>query len=707
MIEDGKMGKRKGNMNGNFINITNNKKMENDIFQIILKHIEDLIYIMKVDNPTTFRYMFANENALKQARLTPDYIDKTLQEVLPKDISTHIQEHYERVIRKRSVVSFQDKIILLDGNEAYGESILTPIYNEDSVICYVVSITRDITDRMIEKRKLIESTERYKSLVDHNLDVVFSLDLNGKLLHANPATFNIMGYREKQLNNCTIVNLLDDRDVATFSIHFQETLLGNAREFVGCRIKHRNGTTILVHLKMIPIVVNTEITGIFVILKDITEQSSYEKMMKYMAFHDQLTALPNRSALKENLVNFISIAKKFEEQLAVMYIDLDRFKSLNDTLGHNVGDVLLKEVAERLLNIDGEGYSVYRQGGDEFVVILQNTNKTNSSRIAEEILTSIQKPFLFGTHEYFISTSIGISTFPNDGEDGETLIKNADTALYRVKERGKGHYQYYSTDMQKSTSQTMLLETGLRKAIDRYELILYYQPQVDVLTGEVTSFEALIRWNHPELGFISPANFIPLAEEIGLILPIGEWVINTVCKKLRQWQDNGYRSVTVAINLSPKQFQQPCLVEYIQKAIAENNIDPKSLEFEITEGAIQDSREAILILNRLKELGVQVAVDDFGTGFSSLNYLKHFPIDTLKIDQSFIKDVLVDRKDMAITTTIIHLAQSLGLSVVAEGVEEAKQLEFLKIMKCDKAQGYFFSKPVCEQAIEEHYLNRY
>ncbi|MBP1941790.1 EAL and GGDEF domain-containing protein [Cytobacillus luteolus] len=700
------MEKRKGTIGRNLKSIMNNEKMENDIFQIILKYIEDLIYIMKVDNNNTFRYLYANENALKQAMLIPEYIGKTFHEILPEHIAVHLQDKYEGVIKSRSVFSFQDRVTLPSGQEVYSESILTPIFDEENVIRYVVSITRDITNRVNENKKLIESTERYKSLVDHNMDAVMSLDLKGNILHANPSTENIIGKYEEPLIDRSIFNLIDDSDVDNFRNIFQETLNGKPSELMECKIKHKDNRNISVHVKTVPIIVSEEVSGIFAIIKDITEQINYHQMMKHMAYFDQLTGLPNRSSLKEDLTNIVSKANEIKQHFAIMYLDLDRFKFLNDTLGHNVGDEVLIQVAHRLKSIDVRGYTIYRQGGDEFIVLLENTTVEKSSLLADMILDVFKMPFTFSQQEYFMTTSIGISCFPNDGIDGETLIKNADTALYQVKERGKGHYQYYRKDMKKGTSQTMLLETGLRKSIERDELVLLYQPQIDLLTGETTSFEALIRWNHPELGFISPGEFIPLAEETGLIIPIGEWVIEKVCKKLRDWKEAGYSDISIAVNLSPRQFQQPGLVNYIERNILTNKIDSNNLEFEITEGAIQDSKEALHTLAELKKLGVKVAVDDFGTGYSSLSYLKYFPIDTLKIDQSFVREVLQDKKDMAITTTIIHLAQSLGLSVVAEGVEDEKQAIFFKKMKCDKAQGYFFSRPINEETVEAHYFKK-
>ncbi|MEH7234917.1 EAL domain-containing protein [Bacillus sp. JJ1562] len=554
-------------------------KIEGIIFEIILKHIKDLIYVMKVKENGSFSYVFLNEVAKGHAKLTSASLGKTLYEVLPFDTATHLDEQYKSVMEKKEPVSFQDVVILANKRVVHGESILTPIFDDKGNITFIVSVTRDISARVADK-----------------------------------------------------------------------------------------------------------------------------EMITYMAYHDQLTGLPNRSSLKKDLDTAVEEAEINNQNLALMFIDLDRFKFFNDSMGHVAGDHLLKEVGYRLASISQKSFKVFRQGGDEFIVILPNTSRELSEEFAQSVNRAFEKPFLLEKKEFFISASIGISIFPTDGSDGNTLIKNADTALYRAKELGRSLYQYYSTDLQKHTSHLMNLETGLRKAIEKNELEIYYQPQLDLSTDKVTSFEALLRWKHPVLGFVSPAEFIPIAEDTGLILAIGEWIIQTVCRKLKQWKEDGYGPVSISINLSPKQFQQPELVKIIQQNIEQNQIYPGSLEFELTEGAMQDPKSTLQTLSKLKEIGVRISVDDFGTGYSSLSYIKKLPIDTLKIDQSFVKDVLRDEKDAAITTTIIHLAQSLGLSVIAEGVEEEQQVEFFKIMGCHKVQGYFFSKPIPESEMIEHYL---
>ena len=455
-----------------------------------------------------------------------------------------------------------------------------------------------------------------------------------------------------------------------------------------------------------PIIVNHTIKGIYVILRDISEKKKTAEKIQFMSFHDQLTGLYNRRALMEAINLEIKRAETDQAAFALMTIDLDRFKYINDTFGHIVGDQILVKVAERLLEFNNYKCHVYRQGGDEFNILLSQTNRQEVASIAQQILSTFANSFYLDSQEYYISPSIGISMYPQDGEDIEILIKNADEALFRVKERGKAHYQFYRSDMTTALTNIVSVETKLRKAVQRNELKLYYQPQIDLNNYTFNSFEALLRWESPSLGLVAPNDFIPLAEDTGLIISIGNWVIETACEQIKIWKSLYNLDVRIAVNISPKQFQQPNFVEVIREAIKKYNIQPFLLEVEITEGVMENIKEAVPILRNLKELGVIISVDDFGTGYSSLSYIKQFPIDVLKIDQSFIKDAVTSAKDAAITTTIIHLGQNLGMEVIAEGVENKDQEDFLKKANCQKAQGYYYSKPLtCEDA--EQFLRQF
>jgi diguanylate cyclase (GGDEF)-like protein/PAS domain S-box-containing protein len=680
-------------------------KIQKIIFDIIFQHVQDMVFVMKVEKGPSFRYIFVNEAGIKKAQISTNAIGQTLEEALPFNIANFLQEKYKKLLKKREVVIFDDEFLYDGGKKVYGETILTPIYNEKKEIAYIVAVTRDVTVWSIEKNKLIESEQRYRSIVENNMDAIFTINIEGKIIEANPASSILTGYSEKQMKSRSIYDMINDHDLEKFKALLEKTCTGYALESLDCNVINRKGKLLIAHIKTVPIAIHGEIKGLYVIFRDMSEQEKNMKMIKFMAFHDQLTGLLNRRAILEHLNDFI-FSPKHKKEFALISIDLDRFKFLNDTLGHLAGDEILKRVANRLAEFQNENCFVYRQGGDEFNILLLNANQKSTSPFVKKVFSAFSQSFYFNSHEYFISPSIGISMYPNDGKNAEMLIKNADEALFRVKEKGKGHYQFYRTDMNSVSTNVVTLETHLRKAIDKNELTLFYQPQVDIKTGEVNSFEALLRWNDTEFGSISPSVFIPLAEDTGLIVSIGYWVIENACRQIKRWNEMGFNNIQVAINISPKQFQQPNLVTFIRSMIGKYHIQATSLGIEITEGAMHDKKETIPILIKLKELGVSISVDDFGTGYSSLNYLKQFPIDVLKIDQSFIRDILTEEKDAAITSTIIHLGKSLGLEVIAEGVEFLEQVEFLSKAECHKIQGYYYSRPIPVHEVEQRFLVR-
>ncbi|TKC18482.1 EAL domain-containing protein [Robertmurraya kyonggiensis] len=676
------------------------KTVERIIYNLIFNYVKHMVYVMKVEKGPKFRYLFVNEMGLLYAGLSENAIGKTMEEVLPLDRYMEILKGYEEVLSTSESVTFSDQLKFPNGQMGFAESILTPVKNEKNEIKYIVAVTRDVTDLTVERNSLINAEQKYRSIVDHNLDGVFTVTLEGKILEVNPAGQKLSGYTKKQVSKRSFYDLLPEEDIQKFRELFNKTTTsGVAQESLDCRVIHSKGYFLTTQIKIVPIVINSEITGAYVMTRDISEQAENAETIKYMAFHDHLTGLYNRRALLNDLEEAIKKNKKKSGTFALLSIDLDRFKYLNDTLGHLAGDRILIQVAERLSEYSNKNVRVYRLGGDEYSILYVG-DRRGATYLAQKILNLFSKSFYLNYQEYFISPSIGISMFPNDGKNAEMLIKNADEALFSVKERGKAHFQFYRTEMNSAVSHIVELETHLRKALAKKEFILYYQPQVDLASGQVNSFEALLRWNSKELGMISPNDFIPLAEDTGLIVPIGNWVIDTACKQISEWSSLGDRGIKIAINISPKQFLQPKLVETIKDSIEKYKIEPSLLEIEITEGAMQDTGETSPILKSLKELGVTISIDDFGTGYSSLNYIKQFPIDVLKIDQSFVRDVISNEKDAAITTTIIHLANSLGLEVVAEGIEEKEQAEFLMKANCHKGQGYLYSRPISAQDVE-------
>ena len=425
-----------------------------------------------------------------------------------------------------------------------------------------------------------------------------------------------------------------------------------------------------------------------------------EERVHHLAHYDELTGLPNRSMFNQRLSHALIQARRNGKPLAILFIDLDRFKNINDTLGHEAGDHVLREVAQRLLGCLREGDTVGRFGGDEFVVLIEVLPEpVHVAAVAQKILAAVVNPFIVGAQEFNITASIGISTYPDDSEDMQGLLKNADISMYRAKEQGKNNYQFYSALMNIHTVERLALESGLRRALERNEFLLYYQPRVDIGSGRITGMEALVRWQRPGQELIAPAQFIALAEETGLIVPIGEWVLRTACARNKSWQKQGQPALRIAVNLSARQFAHANLLHDVARVLNETGLDPAALEFEITESMVMhDPERAVKLLSRLKHMGIHLTIDGFGTGYSSLSYLKRFPLDSVKIDRCFIRDIPGDAGDAAITRAIIAMAHSLRLKVIAEGVETQAQLDFLREHGCDEMQGYHFSEPLPEDA---------
>lgn len=428
-------------------------------------------------------------------------------------------------------------------------------------------------------------------------------------------------------------------------------------------------------------------------------QSELERQRRlglHLAHHDALTDLPNRQLFRTQLRQLLQQAHRNPRSLAVMFVDLDRFKQINDTLGHRIGDLMLVEVARRLQSCVRETDIAARRGGDEFTVLLDGIRRgQDAARVARKILTEIAKPYSIAGHELFLTASVGMSLFPADGADSEALVRNADIAMYRAKARGGNTYQFFMPEMTDRAMERMEMENSLHQALEREQFVLYYQPQVDLTSGRIVAMEALIRWQHPEAGMIFPDEFIPLAEETGIIVRMGEWVLAEACRQAKRWDEQGLPPVVQAVNFSARQFQFRRPVERIREVLQQTGLDPARLDLELTESAVmKDPGFAMETLRKLRDMGVSISIDDFGTGQSSLAYLKKFPISKLKIDKTFIHTLLADRKDAAITNAIISMAHELELKAVAEGVETPQQLEYLRGPGCDEVQGYLFSRPV-------------
>ncbi len=436
---------------------------------------------------------------------------------------------------------------------------------------------------------------------------------------------------------------------------------------------------------------------------DITERKAADERIRFLAQHDALTGLPNRSLLQDRLLQALASAQRDGEQVAVLFLDLDHFKTINDSLGHHIGDRLLQEVARRLGHCVRGNDTVSRQGGDEFLTVLgQLKNPGDAAHIAQKMLDAVAQPYDIDGHELRVTPSIGIAIHPDDGHDTETLIKNADAAMYHAKENGRNNYQYFTADLNSRAFERLSVENSLRRGLEQGEFLLHYQPQINLASGAIVGLEALVRWQHPDFGLVPPLRFIPVAEESGLIVPLGEWVLREACRQNRAWQQAGLPAIPVAVNLSAHQFHQKNLAQTISGALQESGLDARYLELELTESVVmRGSESTVETLARLKQMGLMLSIDDFGTGYSSLSYLKRFPIDKLKIDRSFVRDVTLDQDDAAIAGAIIAMAHSLRLKVIAEGVETQEQSDFLKEQGCDEIQGYLFSRPLPAEQMEK------
>lgn len=589
-----------------------------------------------------------------------------------------------------------------NGNYSIDMTIVSLQSEENSVYGLTLHNTKN---DLIEKQDLLAIKEKYMSLLNYNTDSVLLVDESGMIQYTNAVTTKALGYDSTTLLHQPIEQFIESNSLSNFQLMIKQTLSGYPAELQKCLFQHANGHYVYVYLKAIPIHDEGNVKEYHLVLRDLTISADEKEQLFYLAYHDHLTGLWNRRALKEHLRDNLIEAHNKNTKIAIMRIDLDRFKLINESLGYNYGDELLKKIADRLSLFMNKSSNLYRQSGDEFVFILKGKTREETSSFAENLLGELSKPIYLDHQEYFVTASIGISMYPLDGDNLDELLIKADQALYVAKDRGRAHYRYFQEQMNLSFPNEALMESHLRRAIEKEELTIHYQPQVNLATGEIDSFEALLRWNNRKFGYVSPMQFIPLAEESGMIMQIGDWVLEEVCKQLEYWQEKGYRPVRIAVNISPNQFKQENFAIKIREKINKYRINPFSLEVEITESAMTDMQDTFAMLKELKNIGVVISIDDFGTGYSSLSYLKKYPIDIIKIDQSFIKDMELDEKNAAIATTIIQLAHSLGMEVIAEGVEKDKQVEILKSANCQKAQGYFFSRPVPIDDINQSYMN--
>lgn len=530
---------------------------------------------------------------------------------------------------------------------------------------------------------------QYRLLSENTRDIFLFLDENGVITEGNLAAIQSYGYNYEELVGMTIDQLQFPGAKACFNKDDHPNIFETIH-------KEKDGTPLPVEVSSQSTVLNDK--KVFLcIIRDVSERKQVEEAFSYQSHHDALTGLPNRILFNDRLTQSLAQAsrrKRKRQKVAVLSLDMDRFKLINDSLGHTIGDKILQATSLRLKGSLREGDTIARQGGDEFIILLPELSQEKDAVVvAQKILDVLAEPFTLDTHEVFITASIGISLYPADGDDSESLIKHADTAMNHAKTLGRNNYQFFTSALNIAANERLALENNLRKALEREEFILYYQPQICLNSGKIIGTEALLRWRRPNGTLVAPGQFIPTAEDTGLIVPLGEWVLRTACAQNKAWQAMGLPTQRLAVNLSARQFRQPNLVALVAKILRDTGLDARWLVLEITESiAMDDVKYTVEMLRELKKMGISLAIDDFGTGFSSLIYLKRFPIDTLKIDKAFIGDIGTEGEE--IVTSIILLAQTLRLNVIAEGVETAEQCAFLRQHRCDEMQGYLFSRPL-------------
>ncbi|RXT02881.1 bifunctional diguanylate cyclase/phosphodiesterase [Ammoniphilus sp. CFH 90114] len=612
-------------------------------------------------------------------------------------------------IRSGSLWEGEVKNRAKDGSCYWVKTTIVPLLNEEGKPYQYISIRTDISEQKRMKEQLRESEQSLSTLIDAIPDFVCFKDGRGAWIKANEyaqTLYELKGLDYQGKTDLEIMGHDPLRSEPALLCMESDEETWNRRETVRSEevIPLSTGENLIFDVIKVPVFrSNGDRKGLVVVGRDITERKKVERLNEYLAYSDPLTHVPNRRFFEETLDEMLQVAADTNEEFAVLYLDLDRFKYVNDTLGHAIGDKLLQSFCHIILQCKREGDFMARMGGDEFTLLVKGyKDRVEVKALAEKLIHRIKEPIIVEEYELFVTTSIGICFYPSDGEDAQSLMKNADAALHQAKEEGKNKFCIFNSEINKKARKTFSVEKELRRALNHNEFLIYYQPRVNIHSGKIIGAEALIRWNHPEWGMVSPGEFIPLSEETGLIIPIGEWIIREVCRQVKDWKAQGLPLIPISINISAKRFMQRDFITEIKQLLDDYDLDGPQLELEVTETSfISNPLAAQTTMTKLDELGVKVALDDFGTGYSSLSYLTQFKLHTLKIDRSFIQDLSKDDKVRVITTSIIQIAKGLGMEIVAEGVETEEQLVLLEQYGCEQVQGFIYSKPVPVDEFEQ------
>ena len=655
-------------------------------YRELFENANDVVYTHDLDGIVTSMNL-AGERVSGYSR--DEIIGHHIHDLLVPEDRGRAGDAMEKKVRGEVAATFYEVTMRAKDGRRIPLELSTRLIVRDGKPVGVQGLGRDVSDRK-------DSEARYRLLFERNLAGVYRSTSDGRILDCNDACARLFGYdsREELLGANANDFYFDDSERERIVELLREQKQVSNLEL---RLRRRDGSTVWV-LENVTLRDEEIMEGTII---DITDRKRAQEQVEYQAYHDSLTALPNRLLFRDRITVALAHARRAGRLSAVMFLDLDQFKLVNDTLGHTVGDRLLQAIGARLVTcVRGED-TVARMGGDEFTILLaEMSDRRGASLVAQKVLEAVRHPVTIDEHELYVTTSIGIAVFPDEGIDAEALLKNADRAMYRAKELGRDNYQFASAAETRPAEDRLATERALHRALERDELVVYYHPMVEIATGRVVGAEALLRWQHPEKGLILPEDFIPLAEETQLIVPIGAWVLRTACRQMKAWHDAGHRGLRVAVNLSPRQFEDRELVATVERVLAETGYPAQFLDLEITEStAMQNAELTLAILNRLKEMGIRISIDDFGTGYSSLSYLKRFPIDTVKIDQDFVRDLSTG--DAAIISAVISMARALKLRVIAEGVETEEQLDFLRREQCAEMQGYLYSQPLAAAEFEE------
>ncbi|MBK8895785.1 MAG: EAL domain-containing protein [Candidatus Competibacteraceae bacterium] len=614
------------------------------------------------------------------------------------DEREQVLKTWRQAVREGSEFAVDHRFRSLSGRTTWLDTRAVPLRDRAGRVTHYLGANTDIADLKRTEETLRASEARFRSYFELPLVGIALIGPDKRWWEVNDRLCDLLGYQRSQLLRLSWAELTYPDDLATDLAQFDRMM---NRRIDGYSLEKRflRQDGALLHASVSTRCVrrpNGVVDYFVAVIQDITERKQAEEHIQHLAHFDVLTGLPNRALLGDRLEQAVLRALRDRVQVGVLLVDLDHFKRINDTLGHTVGDQLLREVAKRLQDCVRQGDTISRQGGDEFAIVLPDLEENDgAARMAERILGVVSEPYQIEDHELHINCSVGISLCPRDGRSAENLLKNADSALYRAKDLGRNSYQFYLSGATIIARERLNLENSLRHAVERQQLELYYQPKWDFHIGAITGAEALVRWNHPELGLLPPARFIPIAEDSGLVLPVGEWVLRTAVRTIGQLHKNSYPGFRIAVNLSARQFRQSDLTDLVKGLLAETGFEPACLELELTEGILMHHTEDnIAALRAFKTMGVRIAIDDFGTGYSSLGYLQRFPVDVLKIDRSFVTDLPTSDSNAAIVDAIVTLAHGLGLEVVAEGVETLEHVEFLRAHGCDQGQGYYFGRPL-------------